>query len=271
MLNELDKVVMIQIDPVAFAEMCLGFHPDEIQTAILRDEADRIILCCHRQFGKTTVTAVIALHYAAYNPGALILIIAKAERQAQELLRKVRQMGILMGEISFVNESRTHIELGNRSRVISLPSSSGGIRGYSAPDLVICDEASRIEEDVYVALRPMLLQGGRMIMLSTPAGKRGFFYQKWIEENEWKKYMVTLDNNPRITQEAYEKEKRDWNERAFSQEFLCEFLDLEGQVISTDYIRRAFSSSVKPLFKQDGNGKHVPTKIFDKNVKPIMR
>ena len=270
MLNDLDVAVIKQLDPVAFAEKALRFHPDKIQSEILRNEEDRIILCCHRQFGKTTVTAVLALHHAAYNPGTLILVIAKAERQAQELLRKVRQMGIMVNDVSYVNESRTHLELSNGARVISLPSSSGGIRGYSAPDLVICDEASRIEEDVYVALRPMLLQGGKMIMLSTPAGKRGFFYQKYIEKNDWKKYTVTLDNNPRVTQETYEKEKKDWSDRGFAQEFLCEFLDLEGQVIGSDYIEKAFDSSVQPLFRQHGKEGHVPANILDEKIKPIM-
>lgn len=267
MLNK----IACSLDPVLFAEQEIDFHPDEIQAEILRNEADRIILCCHRQFGKTTVTAILALHAALYQPGSLILIIARAERQAQELLRKVREMGIQVKTVSYVNESKTHLELSNGARVISLPSSSGGIRGFSAPDLIICDEASRIEEPVYIALRPMLLQGGKMILLSTPAGKRGYFYQKYIEKkNDWKKYTVTLDNNPRITKETYEKEKRDWSDRGFAQEYLCEFLDLEGQIIGTDYIEKAFDKSVQPLFRQTGRERYVPANILDEKIKPIM-
>ena len=54
------------------------------------------------------------------------------------------------------------------------------MRGYAAADLVIIDEAARVEDDLISAFRPMLAtSNGRLIALTTPAGKRGWFFDAW--------------------------------------------------------------------------------------------
>ncbi len=40
------------------------------------------------------------------------------------------------------------------------------------------DEAARVSDELYRAVRPMLAtSGGRIVLLSTPFGKRGFFFR----------------------------------------------------------------------------------------------
>ena len=75
------------LDRVAFAEK-LGITPDPWQRHLLRSTSDRILLNCSRQSGKSTMTAVTALHRALYHPGSLILCLAPALRQSQELFGK---------------------------------------------------------------------------------------------------------------------------------------------------------------------------------------
>lgn len=258
------------LDPVLFAEHVLGFKPFPGQEEILRSEAKRIVLNCSRQYGKTTLAAIKALWYALYNPESLILIVARAERQSQELLRKTRGMGLLVEDVSYTNESKTHVELNNGSRVISLPQSSSGIRGFSDPDIVIVDEASRVEDETFVALKPMLMGGGTMIQLSTPHGKRGFYHRCWTKDTTWEKHQVNVYDNPRATPEFIEAEKGSMSDYHFREEYCCEFLDLQGQIIGSDYIEKAFDSSVQPLFRQHGKEKHVPVNILDEKIKPIM-
>ena len=54
------------------------------------------------------------------------------------------------------------------------------MRGFSAISLVLIDEASRVDDALYKSLRPMLaVGGGDLWLLSTPYGKRGFFYDCW--------------------------------------------------------------------------------------------
>jgi hypothetical protein len=73
---------------VAFAEK-LGIVPDGWQGDFLRSSADRVLLNCSRQSGKSTMSAVIALHRALYHPGSLVLCLAPALRQSQELFAKI--------------------------------------------------------------------------------------------------------------------------------------------------------------------------------------
>src|ERR1035437_9480392 len=74
-------------DPVHWAQSELHFSPDVVQASILRSTARRLMLCCTRQFGKSTVTAIKALQYAWTHPGSLVLVAAPTARQSGEWLR----------------------------------------------------------------------------------------------------------------------------------------------------------------------------------------
>jgi hypothetical protein len=62
----------LALDRVAFAEK-LGIVPDGWQGDFLRSSADRVLLNCSRQSGKSTMSAVIALHRALYHPGSRVV------------------------------------------------------------------------------------------------------------------------------------------------------------------------------------------------------
>src|SRR5882672_8324134 len=78
------------IDPVRFAEHKLNFHPDPIQSKMLRIPAHRLIINCTRQWGKSTVTAIKAIHRALYMPESLILFVSPSGRQSGEFLQKLK-------------------------------------------------------------------------------------------------------------------------------------------------------------------------------------
>src|SRR5829696_5213701 len=78
----LDRDLRLALDRVSFAE-ALGIDPDPWQEDLLRSTSDRVLLNCSRQSGKSTMSAVIALHRALYYPGSLILCLAPALRQSQ--------------------------------------------------------------------------------------------------------------------------------------------------------------------------------------------
>ena len=77
------------LDPVVFAEERLGFHPDPWQAQAMRSASNQLQLNCCRQSGKSTTTAVIALHTAVYQPGSLTLLVSPSLRQSRELFGKV--------------------------------------------------------------------------------------------------------------------------------------------------------------------------------------
>ncbi len=79
------------LDRVAFARE-LGIVPDRWQEELLRSRSDRVLLNITRQGGKSTMSAVIALHRALYFPGSLVLCLAPAERQSKELFSKITNL-----------------------------------------------------------------------------------------------------------------------------------------------------------------------------------
>ncbi len=76
------------LDPVALFEQVIG-PADAWQQRVLRSTAPRVLMNITRQGGKSLAAAAIAYHTAAYRPGAQVLILAPAQRQAIEALRKV--------------------------------------------------------------------------------------------------------------------------------------------------------------------------------------
>src|SRR6266702_6072896 len=125
------------IDPVAFAEDRLGFRPDPWQAQVLRSTAPWLLLNCCRQSGKSTTTAIVALHSALFDPG-LVLLVSPSLRQSKELFSKV--IGFLRGlEPAEVldEDNKSSCTLGNGARIVSLPGDPDTVRGFSAPKLVI--------------------------------------------------------------------------------------------------------------------------------------
>jgi hypothetical protein len=248
---ELRDDLRLALDRVAFAEK-LGIVPDEWQEDLLRSSADRVLLNCSRQSGKSTMSAVIALHRALYHPGSLILCLAPALRQSQELFAKIAGFYRDLGRpVSPIGERKLSLELENGSRIITLPGTEKTIRGFSGVSLLIVDEAARVEDELYFAVRPMLaVSGGTLIMLSTPYGQRGIFYEEWTsgDSREWQRFRVSADRVPRIGPEFLSEERRALGSRWFEQEYLCVFGELEGAVFSREAIDRMFDTEYKLLF-----------------------
>jgi hypothetical protein len=243
--------LMLTLDRVAFAQKA-GLEPDSWQRDLLESSSDRVLLNCCRQSGKSTMTAIVALHRALYHPGSLILCLAPALRQSQELFAKIAGFYRDLGRpVSPIGERKLSLELENGSRIITLPGTEKTIRGFSGVSLLIVDEAARVEDELYFAVRPMLaVSGGTLIMLSTPYGQRGIFYQEWTggDSREWQRFRVSADQVPRISPEFLSEERRALGSRWFEQEYMCVFGELEGAIFSREAIDRMFDTEYKLLF-----------------------
>jgi hypothetical protein len=193
MMVSLAEDLKLALDRVSFAKR-LGLLPDPWQEDLLRSISDRVFLNCCRQSGKSTMTAIVALHQALYHPSSLILCLAPALRQSQELFGKV--LGFyrdLDRPIPAQAERKLSLELENGSRIVTLPGTDKTIRGFSGAALLIVDEASRVADELYFSIRPMLaVSGGALMMLSTPHGKRGIFYEEWTGGRGWERYEVPV-------------------------------------------------------------------------------
>ena len=240
----------IRLDPSLLMER-LMFEPDPWQRSVLRSTADRLLLLCCRQSGKSTTTAVLALNTALFHAGSLILLFSPSLRQSGELFRKVVGFYSDLGKpIPPQRETALSLSLSNGSRVVSLPASPDTIRGYSAVDLLVIDEAAMVPDEMFVAVTPMLaVSRGRLVCLSTPLGKRGFFFESWNDPDvDWDRVKVTAEDCPRIAPEFLEEQKKSLGERWFRQEYLCSFEETIDQIFSTESVLAAFDSHEDPLF-----------------------
>ena len=239
----------ISPDPVEFAHAAGLADLDPWQERFLRSDASRLLLNCSRQSGKSTMAGLLALHKALTRPGSLVLILAPAERQAKELFSKVAQFYRALGHpLPADSYRKLGMELAGGSRIEALPGTEKTIRGFSGVDLLIVDEASRVDDGLYFAVRPMMaVSGGRMIMLSTPFGKRGIFFEAWSGQEEWDRYEVAALDCPRISGAFLEEERRALPSWVFRQEYECSFEETDDQVFTTEMIDAAVSSEVAPL------------------------
>ena len=89
---------------------------------------------------------------------------------------------------------------------------------------------------------------GKLLALSTPFGKRGWFYEAWSGADHWNRVKVTADQCPRISPEFLAEEVRALGERWYRQEYACSFEETIDAVFSSADIAAALTDSVKPLF-----------------------
>lgn len=238
------------LDPCLLAEQA-GLSPDPWQQDVLRSAASRVLLNCCRQSGKSTITAVLAMHLALYQPGALILLLSPSERQSKELHKKCLNVYRAAGRLVDASaETTLWLELDTGSRVVALPGKESTIRGFSGVDLLIVDEAARVPDELYYAVRPMLaVSGGRFVALSTPWGKRGWWYEAWTNGGPaWQRVEVPASACPRISPAFLDEERRSLPALVFQSEYRCAFVDTTDQLFSTEHVLAALSDDVAPLF-----------------------
>jgi hypothetical protein len=241
---------MVSGSAVWFAQERLGFKADAKQRAVLAAEKGWGLLNCTRQWGKSTVCAIKALHRALYREGSMVLVVSPSDRQSGEFLRKaevfVRRLGM---KVRGDGRNELSILLPNGSRIVGIPGKEATVRGFSSVSLMLVDEASRVPEDLYTAVRPMLaVSDGDLWLMSTPYGKRGFFWNEWSGGGDvWLRISVPATECPRIKTPFLEREKRRMVEREFRQEYLCEFTAANDAVFSEDSILKALRWDIKPL------------------------
>jgi len=241
----------LALDPARLMTAC-GLPPDPWQAAVLRSQAPRQLMVCSRQSGKSSTCACLALHTALYQPGALILLLSPSLRQSQELFKKVQDAyRALHHPAPLQAESALRYEMDNGSRIIALPGTEPTIRGYSGVDLLVIDEAARVLDELYLAARPMLATSqGRLVALSTPFGKRGWFYEAWRGEADWERVRIEATQCPRISAAFLEEERQTMPAPWFASEYGCEFTDTVYSVFSDDAIDRMFQFDTDPWYPQ---------------------
>lgn len=234
----------LALDPVEFAKM-LDITPDPWQEQVLRWTGKKLLLNCSRQSGKSLVSSLLATHRIIYQPGALVLIISPSQRQSGLIFKTISDLlKRLPVAVEMTEENRLSLTLKNGSRLVSLPSSESTVRGYSGASLIVIDEASRVPDGLYFsALTPMVaVSGGQILILSTPAGCRGFFYEAYLGD-EFEKLTVTAENCPRIDADWLQQQRDIVGDFVWKTEYFCEFMQNEDSLFTIEQINDCFTDS----------------------------
>jgi hypothetical protein len=230
----------------------IEFNPDPIQRDLLSTPARRVILNCTRQWGKSSVASIKAILTALTTPQATIIAMSPSARQSGEFLNKAKHYLRAAGFAKLPTDgvNKMSVLLPNRSRIIALPGVEATVRGFSAVDLLIIDEAAQVHDNHYHAAGPMLaVKNGALWLLSTPFGARGFFWKEWqLGGDSWRRVEIKATACPRISKEFLDSERRRLNGDWFRQEYLCEFVGFENSPFSPELLQRALVPHVEPLF-----------------------
>jgi hypothetical protein len=250
MSSSLARDLGVALDPARLFR-ALGMSPDPWQEELLRGRPERALMLCCRQAGKSVTAACASLHEALYRPGSLILMIAPSQRQSAELLRTTRTfLSVLPVKVAIRAESATLLELTNGSRIASLPAREDTIRGFSSVALIVIDEAARVPDELYFALRPMLaVSEGRLLALSTPNGQRGWFHDACHAAEGWRTVTVTAAQCPRISEAFLDEERQNMTPSFFASEYECTFSDAIEAVFTSADITAALDPETAALFK----------------------
>jgi len=254
------NLLQIPEDPVEFVRLLKDpdtgeqLEPYEWQREFLTSDKDRVIMCCGRQVGKSTVVAARALHLVLRKRGALVLVVARTIPQAAELTRKLytfyRQLG---SPIPTRVDRQLSLELVTGSRVVTLPGTPENVRGYSAPALVIVDEAAFVKPEMYFALEPMLAVGrGALYLLSTPNGRVGSFFEIFEngDDEVWHKIYAPSDECPRITEEFLAERREELPWWIYDAEYRALFTESSHAVFRYEDLQRAVDPGLQALFPQ---------------------
>jgi hypothetical protein len=231
-------------DALRFARECLHWDPDERQCEILQAAGHlRMILNWARQSGKSTLCAVLILHWAVTHPGKTIVILGGVESDIVELMERIDQfLGELGWPVRGVRGKSLSRRLPNRTRILGATTKKN-TRGPTA-SMVVMDEASLIQDVVWESMMPTLaMTNGPLLVAGTPNGTSGGFYDVWNStdgDGTWLRSSYPATENPRIAKSFLDEMRRMKGETFVRQEFLCEFVANGRNLLARDVVQRVF-------------------------------
>jgi hypothetical protein len=260
----------------------LGFPPYQWQVDVLSSFHKRKLINGARQSGKSTIISALPCHHAKFFPKSVSLVVAPTERQAVLDMERIKSF-IAMDRYytGIKRQSDEQIELLNGSLIYVVPATEKSARGYSSPDIIMLDEASRIDDTAYRSgIMPMLTDNEKceLVMISTPNGRTGFYHNA-SNSARWERYEVrapwdVVDLEFRlvesVSEQAYKAARAKQSIRAYysprhrnrdeqqmnleemgplmyRQEYCCEFVEPEDQVFGYEDIEAAFNGSAEAL------------------------
>ena len=233
LLLEPPEAVVTETDLRPFAdELVSGLTGP--QNDVFHHPARFRMLAAGRRFGKTHLSLVQLIVWAAQKSGSLNWYLAPTYRAAKSIAWRQLKAMVPRDLFAEKNEVDLSIELVNGSRIeLKGGDRYDSLRGNSLSN-VILDEAAYIPPDCWeMVIRPALAdQRGHAIFISTPCGYNHFheWYEQADTEPDWQTFSYNTIQGGNVPPEEVELARRTLDDRTFRQEFLASFETFSGRV-----------------------------------------
>ena len=231
--------------PIEFVEQAYDITTDKWQRAYLdnalKTSAVAIVAC--RQTGKTTVTGGFAGWLMLEYSDLFVLTVSRSLRQASHLLSKVKEGIRKYAPEAILYSNQLGMGLANGSKILCVPcQGSDAARGFSAEFLLV-DEAAFVPDDVFTALTPSLAAThGALHLISSPNGPVGTFHSavEGTSMDDFYSIRVRADHIDRFDPAFLESQRRLLGDVRYRQEYLAEFLLMEGAFFRGETTKMVF-------------------------------
>ena len=212
----------------------------KIYEAIHKSAVNEVVACMSRQSGKSIIAEVLCIEYL-FKRQSRIGYIVPTFSHARKVYSEI--CAILPPEyVKSSNGTTLTIEtiVGGKLQFFSAESPVA-LRGQTFAGLLIVDECAFISdttaqgEDFFgsILFATRKAKHPKTLYISTPRGKQGFFYNKYMKGlephtngiNKVVSLVSTIYDDDLITKEEIKEIKESISDTSFRQEFLCEFLD----------------------------------------------
>jgi len=176
------------------------FPPHQLEIFEAIGKNDKTLIVKGRRIGATDITLRAILYYSLYGFLRGLQTIIVPGTQIELAVRWIRQLRVMLEkagmdtEIDYDLTKRGTLTLKNGAEMMAIASNAQLLRGQPKVGLVFLDEAAHFDMQsptaVMDAVEPAVANTkGHLVAISTPKGKRGFFYGLTLDkDNGWIKY-----------------------------------------------------------------------------------
>lgn len=275
-----------------FAKLCrirsgskiINFNPYPYQVS-LNDCIDQnfgTVVVKPRQHGITEAIANRFLHKASLNPAYVGLVLSRTYTDATNVAKRIRGMAESIPEyLRLETENLSDLKILGGGRILFRSSGPNGTRGLESINEILFDELAFVEnaDQLFSSAVPATETVGedaRLIVVSTPNGKSGFYYdllmtgngdhnpleiidrirsgetspvQYWTDDSGWAKFILHWKAHPKYSLNPdyirdVQKSKK-LPESKVLQEYDLSFTDSETNVFESDLVFRSASGEFR--------------------------
>lgn len=212
----------------------------EVYDTLHKPETTYLVVRFSRQCGKTVIAEVLMIEYLLKS-NTFSAYISPTFSQGQKVFKEILQILQPTGLVRSANATLLEIEsiFGGQLKFFSMQSASA-IRGNTIKNgLLVLDECSFFPTELPDGSEPWSsviypivkanIKRNKVLMISTPKGKRGFFWNSYNNALQkitgWYEISATIYDDALISPEEIQNIKQSMSPLAFEEEFMVKFLD----------------------------------------------